>query len=229
VDVIIPPPPLALRDATQSEIGRIKGEALMMAGNTTKAHAELIAPYIRGERDPALLASLGLHEHEAGEDDRARKFLEAAVAGKAVRSEAYYELARYRFADAMAKPGGANGALSAAQTSAVIDLLLTARKQPPAAPGVYDLMAETWGRSTVTPKRDDIIALVEGVRLYPGRLKLAYQTAALSADAGMLDVAHSLADHGIKYAPDAGSRTRFEDLKKKLPPAPAAPATPPAK
>ncbi|HUR58671.1 MAG TPA: hypothetical protein VM029_13245 [Opitutaceae bacterium] len=225
-DVIIPPPPLALRDATQSEVGRIKGEALTMAGNNAAARAELIAPYIRGERDPALLASLGLYERAAGEDERARKFLEAAVAGKAVRAEAYYELARYRFADAQAKPGGANGGFSAAQSSGIIELLLTARKQPPAPPAVYDLMAETWARSPTSPKRDDIIALIEGVRLYPGRLKLAYQVAALSADGGMPDVAHSLVDHGIKYAPDITSRARFEELKKKLPPAPV---TPPAK
>lgn len=231
VDVIIPPAPLALRDATQSEVGRIKGEAFLLAGQDKAAHAELIAPYIRGERDPALLASLGLQERAAGEGERARKFLEAAVAGKVVRPDAYLELARYRYADALAKPGGANGVFSPAQAAGVLDLLLVARQQPPRLPAVYDLMADTWTRSPATPKREDIGALVDGVRLYPGRLKLAYQAAALSADAGLVEVAHSLADHGVKYAPDAASRARFETLKKSLPPEPpAAPpvATPPA-
>ncbi len=228
VDVIIPPPPLALRDATQSEIGRIKGETLMLGGNAGAARATLIAPYIRGERDPLLLASLGLHERVAGEDDRARKFLEAAVAAKVVRAEAYLELARYRHADALAKPAGPNGRFSAPQAAGVIDLLMTARTQPPHQPAVYDLLADTWARSPLTPKREDVGALVDGVRLFPGRLKLAYQVAALSADAGQLDVAHSLAEHGIKYAPDATVRARFETLKKELPPEPAAPAAPAA-
>src|SRR5688572_24060479 len=40
-DVIIPPPPLDLRDATQAEIGRIKGEAMLLAGHSKPARAEL--------------------------------------------------------------------------------------------------------------------------------------------------------------------------------------------
>lgn len=230
-DVIIPPPPLALRDATQSEIGRIKGETLMLGGHGGAARSELIAPYIRGERDPDLLASLGLHERVTGEAERARKFLEAAVAAKVVRPEAYLELARYRYADALARPAGANGIFSAAQAAGVLDLLLIARKQPPPHPATYDLMADTWTRSPATPKREDISAMVDGVRMYPGRLKLAYQVAALSADAGLPDVAHSLADHGLKYAPDAASRAKFETLKNGFPPEPPAPlpAAPPAK
>ena len=56
------------------------------------ARAALIAPYVRGEREPPLLGALGLYEHAAGQDERARRFLEAAVAGKVVRSEVYLEL-----------------------------------------------------------------------------------------------------------------------------------------
>ena len=63
-----------------------------------------IAPYVRGERDPRLLAALGLDEKLAGHDERARKFLEAAAAGIAVRARAWLELARLRFDDAKAKP-----------------------------------------------------------------------------------------------------------------------------
>ena len=45
-------PALNLRDATPGEIGRIKGDALRMAGHPEDAHLTLIAPYIRGSRDP---------------------------------------------------------------------------------------------------------------------------------------------------------------------------------
>ncbi|MDO8544190.1 MAG: hypothetical protein Q7S40_27425, partial [Opitutaceae bacterium] len=161
-----------------------------------------------------------------------------SVAAKADRPSAFLELARIRYDEALAKPAGPDKSLSAAQANAVIDLLLAARKQPPPMPAVYELLADTWVRSSVTPKRDDVTILAEGVQLFPGRLKLTYQTAALCATAGVPEAAHSLVDHGIRIAPDANSRARFEALKKSLPPeppkteppaaAPAAAATPAA-
>jgi hypothetical protein len=160
-DVIIPPPPLALRDATQSEIGRIKGEALVLAGHKKAARAELIAPYQRGERDPNLLAAIGLYERAEGEEVRARKFLEAAYAGKTTRADACLEVARFRFADAVAKPAAADGQFSPAQLSSIIDPLLVARQQRPPLPAVYELIAETWIRSAVKPKHDDVVVAVE--------------------------------------------------------------------
>lgn len=223
-DVIIPPPPLALRDATESEVGRIKGEALMAAGHKDAARRELIAPYIRGERDPQLLAALGLHERAEGENDRARKLLESAVAAKVSRSSAYVELAKMRYADAIAKPAGPDKTLSPAQAASVLELLKAARMQPPPTPGVYELMADTWVRTAARPTREDATMVAQGVQLFPTRLKLAYQAAGLCADAGMIEAAHSLADHGLRLAPDLDSRARFEKLKAALPPDPSPPA-----
>jgi hypothetical protein len=223
-DAIVPPPPLALRDATQSEIGRIKGETILLAGHTAAARTELIAPYIRGERDPQLLASLGLFEHSAGEDDRARKFLQASVDGRVPRPDAYLELARLKYADASASPAAPDGKFSPEQTRAVINLVTAAHTQPPPLAALYELAADTWTRSAVTPGRDDVGVLIEGVRLFPSRLRLVYQTASLCADAGMIPQAHALAGHGLGVAPDAPTRARFEALKAALPPEPAAPA-----
>jgi hypothetical protein len=226
-DVIIPPPPLALRDATESEVGRIKGEAMLAAGHSAAARRELIAPYVRGEREPHLLAALGLYELHEGDAVRARKFLETAVAGKVVRPAAYLELARLRYADAQAKPAGPENQFSAAQAGAILGLLDTARRQPPPVPAVYDLMADTWMRSVDTPKREDVTVLVDGVRLFPGRLKLTYQAAVLCSSAGLAEAAHSLAEHGIRVAPEAAAKARFEALKAALPPAPPETAPPP--
>ncbi len=228
------PPKLVLRDATDAEVGRIKGEAQILAGNNQKAHAELTAPYIRGERDPRLLAALGLHERTTGQDDRARKFLDAAVTAKVVNPRAHLELARYRYADALAKPAG-GGSFSAEQVAGITALLLTARTQPPALPEVFELLGDTWVRSATPAKRDDVLFLIEGVQRFPGRLKLLYQTSVLAAQANMNDAAHPLVDYGIQVAPDAKTKTAFEKLKASLPPAPpppfppvAAPATAPA-
>lgn len=229
-DLIVTPPPLALREATQSEIGRIKGEALVLAGHPKAARAELIAPYQRGERDPNLLAVLGVYEKTSGEPDRARKFLEAAFAGKAARPDACLELARMRYADALAKPAGGEGNLSAAQVASVIEPLKLGRKTPPPMYALYDLAADALVRSAVKPQRDDAMMLIEGAQLFPTRLKLVFQAAAIANETGELQAAHALADHGIRYAPDASAKKRFEDLKASLPPAPPAPpaAAPPA-
>jgi hypothetical protein len=225
-DVIIPPPPLELRDATQGEIGRIKGEALLLAGHQGKARAELVAAYQRGERDPNLLGALGLYERAHGEEERARKFLEAAYGQNTKRSDALLELARYRHADAIAKPGADNGRFSNAQTVAIMQPLLLARRQPPPSPAVYDLAGETLVRSATKASRDDVVMLTEGAQLFPLRLKLVYQAAVVAADAGELVPAHALADHGVKYAPEGQAKKRFEDLKASLPPAPPAPPEP---
>jgi hypothetical protein len=223
-DVIIPPPPLALREATQSEIGRIKGEALILAGHTKAAHTELSAPYIRGERDPELLASLGLYERKYGEEERARKFLEAAYTSKAKRPEALLELARFRFADATAKPAGTDGHFSEAQVKNIVAPLLVARQQPPHLPALYELVGDTWLRADAKPRREDAQVVIDGAILFPTRLKLVYEGAVIASEAGELKPAHALTDHGIKYAPDANVKKRFEDLKASLPPAPAEPA-----
>jgi hypothetical protein len=222
-DVILPPPLLVMRDATQSEIGRIKGEAMALAGHTKAARAELIAPYIRGERDPYLLAALGLYELKNGEADRARKFLEAGVAAKAKRQEAALELAKLRYNDAIAKPAGKGGQLSTAQTNAVLEPLLLVRRQAPPMPGLYDLAGDAWLRSEAKPTKEEATLLIEGAQLFPTRLKLVYRAAVFAGEVNELQAAHALADHGIRYASDATGKKRFEQLKASLPPAPAAP------
>ena len=63
-----------------------------MGKRTEASHLHLIAPYLRGSRDPQLLAALGLEERAAGHDERARQFLEAAVAAKTTRARAYLDL-----------------------------------------------------------------------------------------------------------------------------------------
>ena len=212
------PAPLALRDATESEVGRIKGEALLLAEKSEAARAALIAPYTRGERDPRLLAALGLYERTAGRDDRAAKFLEAATTAKVVRPLAYVELARLRFDAAKAQPGGAEGKFSSVQTQGIIAPLLVARTQPPMMNELYELMAETYVRSADPAKPETLDILVEGVQFYPRRLGLVYQTAVLCLYGGAVDNAALLIEHGLRYAPAGTPQARFVALRDNLPP-----------
>jgi hypothetical protein len=55
--------PITLHDASQADVGRIKGETFALAGYRDAAQIELITAYRRGERDARLLAALGLFEN----------------------------------------------------------------------------------------------------------------------------------------------------------------------
>jgi hypothetical protein len=221
------PEPLELRDATESEVGRIKGEALIIAGHAETARLALIAPYIRGERDPQLLACLGMYERTAGHDDRARKFLEAAAKANIVRPRAYLELARLRYAEALAAPAGANGRFDADQLAGILRPLFTARMQPPSMSEVYQLIATAWTQSAVPPTNDQIAVLGEGIRIFPRNSELVYRSAALCVQLSRNDTARDLIDLGLKFSRDAATRDRFTQLQAKLPPAPP-PVAPPA-
>jgi hypothetical protein len=87
-------------------------------------------------------------------------------------------------------------------------------------PAIYDLAGDTWARSAANPGKEDAKMMVEGAQLFPTRLKLIFQAGVMARDTGDLRSAHALADHGIKWGPDAGVRQRFEALKSSLPPAP---------
>ena len=211
------PEPIVFREATQAEIGRIKGEALAMAGLKAEARATLIAPYQRGERDPALLAALGLYEQSVGDTERAQKFLEAAVAGNVVRPRAYLELARARYQAAQRTLTSADGRFSVAQTASIVPLLMRARTQPPPTPEIYDLMADTLVRADATPNRETLQVLLDGVNQFPRRLGLMYQTAVLCIRAGENKGAVALVDQGLRLAPEENARARFAALKASLP------------
>lgn len=210
------PAPLVLREAAEFESARIKGDALLLGGHVEAAQAVLQPAYLRGARDPGLLATLGLAERAAGRHDRARRLLEAAVAGQVVRPEAYLELARLRYAEAAAAPA-AGAEFSAGQVAGITRLLQVARHQPPHLPALYGLLAETWRRSAEPINRDDALALIQGAMLFPQNPGLVHEAADFARQAGLLDAARSLAAHGLKHAADAATRARFERLRALLP------------
>ncbi len=224
------PPPFGLRDAADAEVGRIKGEVLRLGGHGEKALNALIAPYVRGERDPRLLAALGLDELEAGRKERARKFLEAAAQAKVVRARAYLELARLRLEEARDQPAAPGGQLDAAQVTRVLSPLFVAMKQPPALADVYTLVAETWSQSVVAPQAEHLGVVIEGVKLFPRDTRLLLQAALLAAKRGFPSEAKALADRGVKVARESAEQERFRMLAASLEreaaagPAPAGPA-----
>ncbi|MDR2673303.1 MAG: hypothetical protein LBC18_00115 [Opitutaceae bacterium] len=209
------PPLLAglpeMRVAGEGVSARIKGDALMIAGKPREALDTLRAASIRGDQTAPLLASLGIAAHAAGEDTRARKALETAVAGGTTRGRAYTTLARLHLADAQ-------GELAPERLASILQLLFEARKLRPTLPETYELIAEAWARSSTSPKDEHLAVLVEGIRRFPREAGLVYQTAELATRIANYDGARTLIAHGLKITTDAPAvRERFASLQSTLP------------
>lgn len=208
------------RDATPGEIGRIKGEALRLAGKDDLARDTLIAPYIRGDRDPQLLASIGLYERSVHHDERARKFLEAAAQAEVARPRAYLELARLRFGEALARPSGLDGKFSEGQVASILRPLFVARTQQPPLVEVYETIAATWDRSATPPTAGNLEVIDEGLRRFYTHSAWVYQAAQLKLHYGLLQEAAVVADLGWRTTRDPEQKERFAQLKASLPPLP---------
>ena len=212
------PPPVTLRDATEAESGRIVGEALRLGRHNEAAHLSLIAPYIRGSRDPQLLAALGLDERLAGKDDRAKKFLEAATQANVARPRTYLELARLRYtAITQAIAGKADLRLSEAQVADVLEPLAAARSLPPPMAEVYELAAEIWTRSARPPGREDLKLVNEGVNYFPRRPLLLVRAADLNLRHGTPEDARKIIEYGLRILPNSPARLALVGLKEELP------------
>jgi hypothetical protein len=207
------PAPIVFRDATDAEVGRIKGETLQLAGHADTARIAFLAPYMRGERDPNLLASFGLLERSGQRDDKARKFLEAAVTGKTTRARAYAELARMRLEEALKNPAAPDGKLSQRQAVNVLEAAFDGRSHQPAMPDTYETIAEAWAWCVVSPKPQHLAVLDEGIRLFPNNSALAYKIAELKVKRGFAAEAVPLIEHGLKITKEPALKTRFEKLQ----------------
>lgn len=208
---------IELREATPAEIALIKGDALRLGGHLEPALAAYRSGYLRGAREPDLLAAMGVTEGTLNHHDRARELLEPAVKAGVRRPSAYVELARLRLAAA----GG--GKLSARQLGLVLSPLFESRKYEPPLPETYGLIATAWTQSAVAPTPGNLAVLDEGIRAFPRDSALLHGAARLYHQAGAQATAASIARLGLRYATDAAAQARFEELLAALPPSPDKP------
>ncbi len=220
------PPDPVFRDATQGEIGRIKGDALRLCSRPETARTELLAAYLRGERDPALLAALGLEELAAGKHERGRRFLEAAARGQVVRPRVYLQLARWRLESVLAARPDPAGRLGYDELAPILQPLGIARRQPPPQFAWYQILTEAWWHAAVTPPAAQLAVLDEGVRLFPGQNAWLLDVARLKQRAGLTADAAAIAEYGERTARDATLRESFIALRRTLAVTPSAPSAP---
>lgn len=225
------PPTLALTNATDGQIARIKGDWERLEVPYVKAISADLAPkyleqarktlkraYDRDDRDPRLLAVMGLCEVDAGNDVAARDYLEAARRIGPIRPRAGYELARLRLAGWRAKLAESGPRLDVTQTAAVLQPLFEAREQLPPLPEVYELIAEAWAASVAQPTRRHLAVLDEGIRLFPMRAELVLRAAELYAQHGFREEAAALTELASRLVIDAAQRPRLERLRAGITP-----------
>lgn len=219
--------PVDLRLASDSEVSRIKGdfnrlEIAYVRENypaltnryIEQARRTLRRAYDRGDRDPRLVAELGLCECDAGNDAAAVPFLEAAVRGRVLRPRAYFELARIRFATLVAQNPA--GKLTIPQLKSVITPLLWSRFQAPPLGEAYELMAEAWLRSEATPLGEQLAVLNDSVEQFPQRARLFLLVAHIQVEQHRFDTARALVERGLRVATDPGDRQRLQKLQADL-------------
>lgn len=222
-------PTVTLRNATDGEIARIKGDWERLEIDYVRrrypdlapkyveqARRTLLRAYERDDRDPRLVAILGLCECDAGNDTAARGYLEEAARLQVVRPRAWYELARLRYAERLATPA-ANGRFSAAQAAEILTPLFTARRQDPPLPEVYELIADVWSHSAAVPTAGHLGVVFEGVRLFPRRMSLLQRAAALAVAYCRPEDAASYVELGLRIAETDTDRAAFTELQARLP------------
>ncbi len=210
--------PVALRDATQSEIGRIKGDAQRLGGRVNDALTSYSDAYARGEREPILLASYGIAASETNQSERALPLLEAAAKGPGTRRPTtYIELARQRLIAARAQSGG--NPIGEPQVVAVMEPLLKARSIGLPLPGIYSVMADAWLAAAKPPAVKDFNILGEGLRFFPRDTTILLPLAQLYRRIGENNAAAQVAQAGLRVATSAADRARFEDLLASATPA----------
>ena len=133
----------------------------------------------------------------------------------------YQSLAESRYAEAIAKPAGANGRISAQQAAAVLEPLKAELRFPPTL-NLYNLMVATWGRCDAKVPSGDIDTLLAGTALFPHSTDLAFKVALVCARSGYRAQAIELVHRELASATEAADRSRLEKLRSILEQSPAA-------
>ncbi|MBL9190011.1 MAG: hypothetical protein JNK23_21205 [Opitutaceae bacterium] len=232
-----PAPDFEVKPATPSQIARVRGEWERLAIEhvhrrlpqvrepyIAQARRTLRRAYDAGDRDPRLLATMGLCEIDARNPAGAGQYLEPAVAAGVARPRAYFELALLRF-DELRRDAPETKAFSFTELAPVIQPLQRAVTQAPPLPEVFMLLAEAWARCELAPSPAEFAALALGARLFAQNASVAYPIAVAFSRHGKKAEAAAVLDACSGAAPDDSTRERIRELRADLA---AALAQPPA-
>jgi tetratricopeptide (TPR) repeat protein len=212
-----------IRAATDTEILRIKEDWTRLvaaylktrsldAGLLDNRHRAAMRACETGNRDPRLLAAVGLFENDMEHDTSARIFLEAAVESEVVRPRAYYELARLRYATVKNFDGST---ISAIEAERAVAPLFLGFGQSPSLKDSYSLAAKICLNSEIVLTPEKLQLLNRGPELFPEDMDLLYNFALLNYRQGRKEEATRLAERGLRLSNHPETRAKFEQLRSK--------------
>ncbi len=225
----LPPlPRFEVERATPNEIARVRGEWERLAiGHVQRRLPQVREPYIAqarrtlrrafdaGDRDPRLLATMGLCEIDAGHERGAREFLEPATAAGVVRPRAHHELARLRFAE-LRRGVPDTKLFSFTELAPVFEPLRRALTQSPPLAEVYVLLAEAWERCEAPPNTAEFAELATGARNFGRRPSVGLRLALALARHGKKAEAVAVLDASAGEVADESTRAGIARLRADL-------------
>lgn len=225
----LPPlPDFEVERATPNQVARVRGEWERLAiGYVQRRLPEVREPYLAqarrtlrraydaGDRDPRLLATLGLCEIDAGEAESARRYLEPAVARGVRRPRAYVELARLRFAE-LQRGVPETKRFSFTELAPVITPLRQSLQQAPPLAEAAQLLGEAWARGEVSPNAEESRELEMNARRFTPQPKVTYALALALARHGKTAAAATVIDASAPYPVDDDTRDAITRLRGEL-------------
>lgn len=231
---ILPPlPRFDVERATPNQIARLRGEWERLAiGHVQRRLPQVREPYIAqarrtlrraydaGDRDPRLLATMGLCEIDAGNPAGAMEYLEPAAALGVVRPRAHYELARLRFLELRNRAPEAKR-FRFGELAPIIFPLQRALTQAPALPEVYTMLAEAWACCETAPSTAEFAQLEAGARIFGRQPGVGLQLAAAFARHGKKAEATAMLALGAGYPTDEITAGEIARLRAEIADMPA--------
>jgi hypothetical protein len=216
--------------ATDVQVARILGDWERMEGNAKRpsnpalsalffkrAGITLHRCYDEGERDPSLLAVLGLYDVDIGAFPEGEAVLQEATNAGVSRPATYVALARLRLKDAREHSDSQGRELSADQLAKVLRPLFAIRKQAYLNAEGYRLIAEAWSQSKIKPTLPNLAVLQEGLELYPFDANLILSTTQVYFHWGFVREARSITTSKLTSV-DAQTADQLSRLMAASPP-----------
>lgn len=216
-----------IRGATPFEIARLKGRLERIETiYVSKLYPTLTADYAAQtqrtfhrvkdllNKDPKLLAEMGLFEVDTQHDEAASPLLQKAVDAGIEHPRAYFELARIQYDQLVARFPDLHGLDD--QVTSIEALLDHGLKQNPPLPNSYALLYEIWLRRNIPLNPAQEVQLDEGAKLFPNQFRIVYAAALLNAAQGNLTRASQLVSDGLPIFSSEKQQSRLLQLQQML-------------
>ena len=219
--------PALVRPATSGEVARIVGESYLLLGDTApaavraryyaKARTLLKGAYTTGDRDPRLLAQLGLLEFSEQNSAAASSYLETATNANVALPRAYTVLSLLRLRQFGSQLGDQR-TLTSTQSRAVLAPALVALALRPPLTDASTIVEDIFLRGVIAPTPGELDLLEAAVRQYPRNITLLANAVAIDLPARRFDTARELIDLSLAWPEtDAPIRKKLQLAQEKIP------------